>query len=176
MELLVTMTVISLLFAMVVPNLGTFVPSARLEGSGSQIQRRLDFIRSEARIRGREMSMELDLDRARWRIVYPPDIQLTLDQDPDTLEEWSFGWSDLEDGVVFVGAGNSKDGLASKGEYRIRFDEYGFSSDQVIALRLEAEPDRIWSMTLRGLTGATTVEMRTDGKTPELPYVGEGAF
>jgi prepilin-type N-terminal cleavage/methylation domain-containing protein len=78
MELLVTMTIISMIFAMVIPNLGTFVPTARLEGSGKQILRRLDFIRSEAQIRGREMSVELDLDRAqhvaivkRYREVNP---------------------------------------------------------------------------------------------------------
>lgn len=176
MELLVTMTIISMIFAMVVPNLGTFVPTARLEGSGKQIQSRLDFIRSEAKIRGREMSVELDLDRARWRVVYPPDIRLTLDQDPDTLEEWSFDWVDLEDGVVFGGAGDSKNGLATKGLYRIRFDEYGFSSDQVVVLRLEEEPDKVWSLALRGLTGVTTVEVSNEGEEPELNYVTEGSF
>ncbi|MCR9244078.1 MAG: GspH/FimT family pseudopilin [bacterium] len=176
MEVLVTLLIISMLFAMVVPNLSTFVPGARLEGSGKQIQRRLDFLRSEAQIRGREMSLELDLDRDRWRVVYPPDLRLSLDQDQSTLEEWSFDWMELETGVVFSGAGDSKNGIVERGLYRIRFDEYGFAADQMIVLELESEPDRKWSLELRGLTGATGVTKTNDGERPELPFVGEGAF
>ncbi|MCA8976678.1 MAG: prepilin-type N-terminal cleavage/methylation domain-containing protein, partial [Planctomycetes bacterium] len=110
MEVLVTLTLISLMFAMIVPNLGAFVPTARLEGSGKKIQSKINWLRSEARIRGRPLAMELDLDRATWRIVYPPDMRLTLDQDPATLEEWSFDPNHLEDGVVFAGAGDAKNG------------------------------------------------------------------
>ena len=176
MELLVTMAIISLLLAMILPNLGALVPSARLEGSGKQILRRLDYLRSEALIRGREMSLELDLDRARWRMILPPDMQLTLDQDPITLEEKWFEWTELEVGVQFDGAGDAKTGLAKRGLYRVRFDEYGFSSDQIIVLRLKDEPDQVWSLELRGLTGATTVLESNEGEVPDPPYVGEGAF
>lgn len=175
-ELLVVVMIAALMSGMVIANLGSFVPAARLEGSGKQILMQLDYLRSEARIRGREMSMELDLDRARWRIIYPPDVQLTLDQDPDTLEEWSFDWQYLEDTVVFSGAGDAMNGLVKKGLYRIRFDEYGFSSDQVVALRLENDANKVWSLTLRGLTGATTSELTNDGQDPELIRIGEGAF
>lgn len=175
-ELLAALAVVSLLFALVVPNLGSFVPSARLESSGLRMQRKLDWLRSEARIRGREMSMELDLDRARWRIVFPPDMRLTQDQDADTLEEWSFDWTELEPTVLFLGAGDAANGLARKGLYRIRFDEYGFSNDQLVALTLKDEPKLIWSLRLRGLTGATSVEEDTEGNEPELTMPGEGAF
>lgn len=176
MELLVTMAIISLLLAMVLPNLGALVPSARLEGSGKQILRRLDYLRSEALIRGREMSLELDLDRARWRMILPADMRLTLDQDPQSLEEKWFEWNELEKGVKFAGVGDGRTGLAQSGIYRVRFDEYGFSSDQVIVLRLEDEPDEIWAIELRGLTGATSVHESRAGEIPDPPYVGEGAF
>ena len=46
MELLVTMMIVSLLFAIVVPNLGALVPSARLEGSGNQLRAKIDWARS----------------------------------------------------------------------------------------------------------------------------------
>ena len=77
MEVLVTLTVMALVFAIVVPNLSTFVPEARLEGSGKRILRELDWVRSEARIQGKRMSMDFDLDRARWRIVYPPELPVS---------------------------------------------------------------------------------------------------
>lgn len=176
MEVLVTMTIISMLFAMVVPNLGTFVPTARLEGSGKQIKAKIDWIRSEARIRGRPMAVELDLERHRWRVIYPPDMRLTLDQDEDSLKEFSFEWQKLEEGVVFAGAGDAKNGIAHRGTYRIRFDEYGFSNDQVISLTLSDDPNNVWSISLRGLTGVTSIETSNEGHIPELIALGEGAF
>ena len=57
MEVLVTLTVIALTFAIVVPNLSSYVPEARLEGSGKRILRELDWVRSEARIQGKRMTM-----------------------------------------------------------------------------------------------------------------------
>jgi len=176
MELLVTMTIVSMLFAVIVPNLGAFVPTTRLEGSGNQIKAKIQWARSEAQIRGQPLAIELDLENSRWQIIHPPAQRLTLDQDLETLEEWSFGWNELEQGVVFLGAGDAIHGIARKGKYRIRFDEYGFSNDQMVILTLANEPDRIWSVTLRGLTGATTTAMTNDGKEPELTALGEGAF
>ena len=77
---------------------------------------------------------------------------------------------------MFAGAGDAKNGLALRGLYRIRFDEFGFSSDQVVVLRLEAEPDKVWSLLLRGLTGETTAELDEEGHPQELTMIGEGAF
>ena len=99
LELLVVITMIALATAIVAPNLGAFVPQMRLEGSGKELVRTLDWVRSEARIRAVRMSIELDLDHARWRTVQPPEMRLTLDQEPETLEEWSFNWKELSDGV-----------------------------------------------------------------------------
>jgi prepilin-type N-terminal cleavage/methylation domain-containing protein len=101
LELLVTMTMIVMATAMVLPNLGALVPSAKLEGSGKQILRTIDWVRSEARIQARPMTIEFDLDKARWRMVYPPELRLTRDQDENELAAWSDEWNDLEKGVVF---------------------------------------------------------------------------
>ncbi|MBM4062194.1 MAG: prepilin-type N-terminal cleavage/methylation domain-containing protein [Planctomycetes bacterium] len=176
LELLVTMTMVALLFAIVVPNLGAFVPSARLRGSGKQILRTLDWARSEARIQARPMTIEFDLDHARWRIVHPPELRLTRDEDENELMEWSFDWNALEDGVVFAGAGDSKHGMAKKGVYKLAFDEHGFTGDQLVLLQLTEDPKVVWGLSLRGLTGQVTVEESDQGQTPELQYVEEGAF
>lgn len=176
LELLVTMTMMALVFAMVVPNLGAFVPGAKLRGSGTQLLRTIDWARSEARIQARRMAIELDLDRARWRVVHPPEMRLTRDQDERDLAEWTFEWTALEDGVVFGGAGDARRGLATKGMYRMEFDEHGFSSDQVIELALSSDPKVLWGLSMRGLTGNTTITESDQGEHPVLNYTEEGAF
>lgn len=180
MELLVTLTIISMLFALIVPNLGAFVPTARLQGSGKQLRAKIDWARSEARIRGQHMTIELDLDRARWRILYPPELRLTMEDDGPQYEDYAIGgegaWNQLEKSVLFRGAGDARNGIARSGLYQLRFDEYGFSNDQLVILGLDNEPDKLWSLMLRGLTGVTDVIESETGNEPELPLLGEGAF
>jgi len=175
-ELLVTLALIALAFAIVVPNLGSFVPEARLQGSGKSILRTMDWVRSEARIQGKRMSMEFDLDHAAWRIVYPPEQQLTRDQDAWTLEERSDDWENLETDVAFAGAGDAKNGLAQRGLYRITFDEYGFTGDQLVVLKLVSDPTMLWWVTVHGISGRTTVETSEKGEMPTITTPGEGAF
>jgi len=176
MELLVTMTVMALVFAMIVPNLGAFIPEAKLDGSGKQIVRTLDWVRSEARIQAKRMAIDLDLDHARWRIVYPPEQKLTRDQDVSTLEERPEDWTPLEKGVVFAGAGDSKNGLAHKNLYRISFDEHGFTADQLVVLKLEADSTLVWSLVLNGLSGNMTIEKNEQGHEAKIDMPSEGAF
>lgn len=176
MELLVTMTLLALVFAIVVPNLGAIVPEARLEGSGKQIMRQLDWVRSEARIQGKQMNVDFDLDKSRWRIVFPPEQQLTRDQDEWTLEEHPDDWQPLEKDVVFGGVGDARNGLATRGVYRLTFDEYGFTGDQQIVLRLRSDETLVWSMTLLGLSGHTDVEKSEQGQVPRLEALSEAAF
>lgn len=176
MELLVTMTMMALLFAIIVPNLGAFLPEARLEGSGKQILRTLDWVRSEARIQGKRMSMDFDLDRATWRVVYPPEQQLTRDQDAWTLEERADDWLPLENDVEFAGVGDAKSGLAHRGKYRLTFDEYGFTGDQLLVLRLKSDPMMVWSLALHGLSGRMSIESSEKGEMPSLDVPNEGAF
>lgn len=176
LELLVTLTLIAMVFAIVVPNLGALVPSTRLQGSGKQILRTLDWARSESRIQARQMTLEFDLDRNRWRVVHPPEMRISLEQLEADLEEWAFDWNQLEDGVVFAGVGDRKQGMAEKGTYKMVFDEYGFTSDQLLVLRLKTDSQLVWAVTLRGLTGAVTVFESEQGQVPELTNAEEGAF
>ncbi len=175
-ELLVVCALVALLFAIVVPNLGALIPSARLTGSGNAIRRQLDWVRSEARIQGKRMQVEFDLDRARWRIIYPPEQKLTRDQDLTTLEEQPDDWTDMETDVVFAGAGDGKNGLAKRNLYRLVFDEYGFTGDQVIALTLKNDPTMTWTMTIQGLSGRVDVHESEQGELPIPPVLNEAAF
>ncbi len=178
-ELLVVMVLLGLGLAIVLPNLGALVPSARLDGSGSELRRQLDWARSEARIQAKRMGLELDLEKARWRLLLPPEERLTSDQfveDDDELPDSEKDWQDLEPGVRIAGAGDARSGLAEKGRYRIVFDEYGFTSDQLVVLKLDSDPQLVWSMWIQGLTGQVRIERTNDGQVPRPPYVEEGAF
>lgn len=175
-ELLATLMVVSLLFALVLPNLDALVPSARLRGSGSRIQSELEWARSEARIQGKRMAIELDLDRGRWRLVYPPEQRLTRDEDETALAERPDDWSGLDEDVRFAGAGDGKNGLAQKGLYRVVFDEYGFTADQSIVLQRKSEPEHTWTLTVTGLSGKADTFESERGEKPLPQVVGEGAF
>lgn len=175
-EVLIVLVILALLMALVIPNLGALVPSARLQGSGSAISRQLDWVRSEARIQGKWMAMDFDLERARWRVVYPPEYRLTRDQDPSTLEEQPEHWQDLETDVLFAGAGDGKNGMTTKGVYRLVFDEYGFTGDQVLALKLQSDPEMTWSLSIHGLSGRVAIDTSEEGHIPMPMIVHEGAF
>lgn len=174
-EILVVLALIGMLMAMVVPNLGILVPSARLRGSGTELQRNLDLLRSEARIQSKRIAMEFDLDKRRWRAVYPPEQILTRDQDATTLEEKVDNWLELQDDVVFAGVDTGTQ-MFTRATYRLVFDEFGFTNDQIVHLRLESDPTETWSLTLMGLSGRSVVTETSDGNLPRLQQTNEGAF
>lgn len=176
MEVLVVLVILALLFSLILPNLGALVPSARLRSSGNQIRRTLDWVRSEARIQGKRMAMDFDLTRGIYRVVHPPEERLTRDQDERTLVERPDDWQALEDDVKFVGAGDGRIGLAEKGVYRLSFDEYGFTGDQVLVLGLVSNPNLTWTLTIQGLTGKVDVHESETGERPVPPTLTEGAF
>jgi prepilin-type N-terminal cleavage/methylation domain-containing protein len=179
LELIVAISLVGLLVGLIVPNLGSLVPAARLDGSSKQIQAKLTLIRSEARIQAKRMEMEFDLDNARFRIILPPEEQLTTDQvvynDAEVRDE-NKDWVDLETGVVFAGAGDARSGIISKGLYRVVFDEYGFTADQVIAVKLQDDETMVWSVSIRGLTGQMEIERSEMGEIVQPLPVGEGSF
>ncbi len=175
-ELLATLMVVGLLFALVLPNLGTLVPAARLRGSGVRIRSEMEWARSEARIQGKRMAVEFDLGRGIWRLVYPPEQRLTRDEDESTLAERPDDWMELEEDVRFAGAGDGKSGLAQRGLYRVVFDEYGFTGDQVLVLELKSDPRRTWTLRIHGLSGRADAFESETGEKPLPPVLGEGAF
>ncbi|MBK8100509.1 MAG: prepilin-type N-terminal cleavage/methylation domain-containing protein [Planctomycetes bacterium] len=175
-ELLVVVAIFGLLMAIVAPNLGSFVPSAKLDAAAKTLVHQIDFLRSEARIHGKRYELELDLDKARWRRVVPPEEKITTDQDVRTLEPWYENWQTFEDGVQFGGAGDALNGMARHKIYKIVFDENGLTGDQAIVLKLADEPNLVWTILLRGLTGRATIETDTQGHERRLDDIREGAF
>ena len=78
--------------------------------------------------------------------------------------------------MYFAGGGDAKTGVIEKGMYRVVFDEYGFTADQVVAVTLESDETMIWSVVIRGLTGKVEVVKSEEGELAKPSLVGEGAF
>jgi prepilin-type N-terminal cleavage/methylation domain-containing protein len=175
-ELMITMLVIGLITAMVIPNLFSLIPETRIDSAARQLVRNVDFLRSEARITGQKLRLELDLDESRWRYVMPPELQLTSDQDAGTLEEQFFDWSPLEDDVRVLSAGNGIEGYIEKGIFKLSFDENGFTSDQSVVLQLESDPNLTWTIHIHGLTGNCEIVEDYEGNPNYLGETNEAAF
>lgn len=179
LELICVVAGMALLLGIIAPNIGALVPSARLDGSAKAIMTKLQMIRSEARIQAKRMEMEFDLTVGRYRTILPPEERLTSDQvvydDSEALDEHK-DWVDLETGVAFAGAGDAKSGIIEEDMYRVVFDEYGFTADQVIAITLANDETMIWSVLIRGLTGKVEILKSEEGEIAKPTAVGEGAF
>jgi type II secretion system protein H len=175
-EIMVVVAILGLLYAIVVPNLGAFLPKTRLDKEARVLSSNIDMMRSEARIQSKRLTLQLDLKKARWRRVQPPEQQLTTDQDAWTLEEHFDEWTELEHDVVYAGAGDTNEIIARNSIYSIVFDENGFTGDQVVMFRLESDPTMIWSVQIHGLTGECEIVPDFDGHEHPLEETGEGAF
>lgn len=175
-EILVVIVIIGLITAMVVPNLGAFVPRARLDAAAKVLAANIDYLRSEARIQGKRYSLELDLDRGTWRRVLPPEERLTTEQDVQSLEPRQEEWSRLQEGVRIVTAGNGNEGMAKGGTFALVFDHNGQTGDQSIVLQLADDPTMTWTVNIRGLTGQCEILEDFEGKQHLPEETTEGAF
>ena len=147
LELICAIAGMALLLGIIAPNLTSLLPTARLDGSAKSIMAKLQMVRSEARIQAKRMEVEFDLEVGRYRVIPPPEEQLTSDQilyDDERTEDEQKDWIDLDSNVNFAGAGDAKTGVIEKGMYRVVFDEYGFTADQVVAVTLESDETMIW--------------------------------
>ena len=179
LELICAIAGMALLLGIIAPNLTSLLPTARLDGSAKSIMAKLQMVRSEARIQAKRMEVEFDLEVGRYRVIPPPEEQLTSDQilyDDERTEDEQKDWIDLDSNVNFAGAGDAKTGVIEKGMYRVVFDEYGFTADQVVAVTLESDETMIWSVVIRGLTGKVEVVKSEEGELAKPSLVGEGAF
>ncbi|MFK7741639.1 MAG: Tfp pilus assembly protein FimT/FimU [Planctomycetota bacterium] len=178
-EIMVAVALVGLGVAIVVPNLSALVPESRIDGAAKKLREKLVLMRSEARIQAKKMAVEIDLDRERYRLVFPPEDRLTSEdkvvKDED-LGDSQKDWIAVDPDVDLAAAGDARNGLAEKDLYQVVFDEYGFSADQVIALRLKSDPTMTWTLSVRGLTGKVELHKNEEGVIFQPDYVEEGNF
>lgn len=175
-ELMVVVAILALVLQMVMLNMGAMVPKTKLDAESKKLVANIDFLRSEARVQGKRYLMQLDLGKARWRMVLPAEERLVSEQTLEETQPRALDWTALEEGVVFGGAGAVARGIARNGIYEIVFDESGNTADQMVFLKLEDDEEMVWTVQVRGLTGQTEILPDTNGQEQELETVNEMGF
>ena len=173
-ELMLVVAIAALVIQLVVINIGAFLRVKSMNSAGQQLISQLDFIRSEARLQGKDYRIELDLDNHRYRTVLPPEQRLLSSE--VEKEELKTSWTPLGENVAFLSHSIAGGPTARSGLAPIAFDPHGFTADQTIYLVHTADEDMVWSIQLRGLTGVSTMVTNFRGQLNPIETVDEGAF
>jgi type II secretion system protein H len=174
-ELMVVIAIVGVVMRVVLLNMGAFVPATVLNGECKQMRAHLDFLRSEARLRGQWCALELDLSNHRYRYVLSPERRLT--SFAEDIAELPLSWTPLDERAKFAGVAMPSRPLIERGIYRITFDENGATADLAIFFKLQDEQNLyMYTLQLRGLTGRTEIKKDVEGKRYILEEVNEAAF
>ena len=177
LELLVVVALVALVMNIVAMNAGAFLPKTVLESETRRFVSSLDFVRSEARIRGKSYRIDLDLSRHRWRVVLPPqdqiDPNLPIDAKP---EEMPLQWTPIDERLEFTGFGRPRGDMLERGEVQITFDDHGFTADFALFYRLKSDHDFVATIRMRGLMGTAEIDVNVDGRYKPFPKVEEASF
>ena len=174
-ELMVVVAIVGIVMRIALLNLGAIVPGAILDGECKQMRANLDFLRSEARLRGQWCALELDLDNHRYRYVLPPERKLASYE--DELSELPLSWTPLEERAKLAGVASPSRPLIEHGIYRITFDENGNTGDLAVFFKLDdGSNEFLWTLQLRGLTGRTDIVKSVEGQRAPLEEFNESAF
>jgi type II secretion system protein H len=176
-EVLLVVGILALMAQIVVVNLGAMVPRTVLDGDARDIMGKLDFLRTEAMLQGKEMTLELDLDGDRYRIIMPPEERTMSDQNIDE-RGLEMGWTYFDERVDLTEHRIMLGPVARQKRVRIVFDERGFTNDQLFVLKLKDEllDELVWTIQIRGLQRRTELETSFDGNVAAFEVVDEAAF
>lgn len=156
LELMAVIALVGLLASIVVANLDGLTDRSSLNASARALGNTILTIRDTAALQGREVFVEIDVEKQRWRIVDPPSP--TDVPDPDDREEatWYGPWQAPGDGVVLDNVAFSRNDVERRGVIEIGFDADGqlVPAGFIAYLRHENLPeDDGVSVEVTGLTG-----------------------
>ena len=153
---MIVIAVIGLMSAIVVANLDGLTDNSRLSAAARELGNTLLTVRDIAATQGRELSVEIDVDKQRWRIVdipSPTDVPDPRDREEATV----YGeWQEPQEGVIFESLEFSRTDVNKRGVVTITFDADGQLSPAgfVAYFRHENQPeDEGISVEVTGLTG-----------------------
>jgi type II secretory pathway pseudopilin PulG len=154
---MVVITVIGLMSAIVVANLDGLTDRSSLNATARQMGNQLLALRDQAALQGRELFLEVDVDKQRWRVV---DVPSPTDvPDPEERERATFEgtWQTPPDGVVLDTLEFARTDVNRRGVVVVSFDAEGQLSPAgfVAYFRHVSLPDDDGvSLEVTGLTGA----------------------
>lgn len=156
-ELMVVITVIGLMAGLVVANLDGLTDRSSMNAAARRLGNQILQLRDQAVLQSRELLLEIDVEKQRWRVV---DVPSPTDvPDPDERREMTFesSWDVVDDGVIFDSLEFSRNDVNRRGVVTLSFDAEGQLSPSgfVAYFRHESIPeDDGVSVEVAGLTGA----------------------
>ncbi len=157
LELMVVIAIMALATRLVFLNAGAFIPSWQLNSEARRLASRISFLASEARIQGRRMGLEFDLDRECLRTNLPADYTLAL-VDEATPPQLSTDWRRLDpplviDSIEIAAKGN----IYKSGRVVLPFSPLGTTVEAAIFLRNPNYENLETTLLVHGLTGEVEV-------------------
>ena len=175
-EVLVVVAILALIAQLVVANIGAMVPRTVLDSTANQLMARLEFLRTEAMLQGKTYTLELDIDNERYRVVLPPEERLVSTQ---TIEESGIelDWTYLDERVDLFEHRYTLGPVRRNGRLKIEFDANGFTSDQLLAMRMKGDElsNMVWTIQIRGLRRANDLFTSYEGQIADMEAVDESS-
>ena len=156
-ELMVVISIMALAVRLVVLNAGAFIPSWQIHAEARKLASRISFLASEARIQGRKLALEFDLDTESVRTLLPPDYSQALVGEitpPQLSTSWRRLDEPLEIASIEIAA---KGNLFKGGAVILPFSPLGTTVEAAILLRRPDDEDLAVTLLVHGLTGEVDV-------------------
>lgn len=156
-ELMVVISIIGLLSTIVVANLDGLTDRSSLAASARELGNTLLFVRDIATSQNREVLVEIDVEKQRWRIVDVPSPTDVPDAKERQEATWYGRWTSPGDGVVLESFEFNRSDVDKRGFVTLSFDADGQLSPSgfVAYFRHESLPEEEGvSVEMTGLTGA----------------------
>lgn len=155
-EMMIVVAILGLLSTIVVANLDGLTDESSLSGAARELGNTILSLRDLASTQAREISLEIDVDNGRWRIVDVPSPAEV--PDPADREEatWIQEWQRPPDGVILDSLEFSRSDVSRRGAVVITFDAEGQISPAgfVVYFRhVNLHEDDGLSVEVTGLTG-----------------------
>lgn len=177
-EIMVVIAILAILARLGLNNLGALVPETVLDSESQRLMSAIEYLRSEAQLQGKTYKLELDLDGGRYREIWPPEMKVTIDQDPKQLEEKRLQWTVLDPRARIVGYAVIGEPTLRKGRVEIVLDRNGNTADQMIFVRMKDDDlkQMVWTIQIRGLERAARLVRSFDEKEAYLERIEEANF
>ncbi len=157
LELMVVVAIMALATRLVFLNAGAFIPSWQLNAQARKLASRISFLASEARIQGRTMGLEFDLDSQSVRTNLPPDYSLAL-VDETSPPQLSTDWRRLDRPLVVASIEiGTKGNLFRSGSVVLPFSPLGTTVDAAILLKNPNYEKMEITLLVHGLTGEVEI-------------------
>ena len=155
---MLVVAIMALAAKLVFMNAGLFIPSWQMNGEARKLATQMTYVASEAKMQGRTLKIEFDIDNSAYRILLPPDFGLALvdEKEPPMLPT---NWVYLDEPVkidwIEIG---TKDQHYTDGKVIIAFDPLGTSVDAGIHLVNPNEEGIDVTLILHGITSLVDIE------------------